>query len=78
VIGFLAALGRGTTRWLARVGALARFAFEASSSAWSLPRAGRRAVLVTADSLMGETRGRIGSLHDSLTATSVEAPATDG
>jgi len=24
------------------VGALARFAFEASSSAWSLPRAGRR------------------------------------
>ena len=30
-------------------------------------------VLATADSLMGETRGRLGSLHDSLTATLVEA-----
>jgi len=42
VIRFLAALGRGTTRWLARVGALARFAFEAITAASSLPRAGRR------------------------------------
>ena len=42
MIGFLAALGRGTTRWLARVGALARFAFEAVTAASSLPRAGRR------------------------------------
>jgi phospholipid/cholesterol/gamma-HCH transport system permease protein len=42
VKGFLAALGRGTARWLAQVGALARFAFEAVGSASSLPGAGRR------------------------------------
>ncbi|HXG45958.1 MAG TPA: ABC transporter permease [Gemmatimonadales bacterium] len=42
MIGFLAALGRGTARWLARVGALARFAFEAAASLTSLPGAGRR------------------------------------
>lgn len=40
--GFLAALGRGTARWLAQVGALARFAFEALGSASTLPGAGRR------------------------------------
>ncbi len=42
MIDFLAAIGRGTARWLARVGALARFAFEAFSSLPSLPGAGRR------------------------------------
>jgi phospholipid/cholesterol/gamma-HCH transport system permease protein len=42
VIGFLAAIGRGTARWLARVGALARFAFEAVASLRTLPGAGRR------------------------------------
>ena len=40
--GFLAAVGRGTARWLARVGALARFAFEALGSLPALPGAGRR------------------------------------
>jgi phospholipid/cholesterol/gamma-HCH transport system permease protein len=38
----LAALGRGTARWLAQVGALARFAFEALGSLRTLPGAGRR------------------------------------
>jgi len=42
VIGFLATVGRGTARWLARVGALARFAFDALSSLKTLPGAGRR------------------------------------
>jgi len=42
VFGSLAALGRGTARWLAQVGALARFAFEALASLSSLPGAGRR------------------------------------
>jgi phospholipid/cholesterol/gamma-HCH transport system permease protein len=42
VLGFLAAVGRGTARWLAQVGALARFAFEALASLSSLPGAGRR------------------------------------
>jgi phospholipid/cholesterol/gamma-HCH transport system permease protein len=42
VIGFFAAIGRGTARWLARMGALARFAFEALASLPSLPGAGRR------------------------------------
>jgi phospholipid/cholesterol/gamma-HCH transport system permease protein len=42
VIGFLAAVGRGTARWLARVGAQARFAFAAVESIGSLPGAGRR------------------------------------
>ncbi len=36
------AVGRGTARWLARVGALARFAYEAVASLPSLPGAGRR------------------------------------
>ncbi len=38
----LGAIGRGTARWLAQVGALARFAFEALGSLSSLPGAGRR------------------------------------
>jgi phospholipid/cholesterol/gamma-HCH transport system permease protein len=42
VTGFLAAVGRGLARWLAQVGALARFAFEALGSLRSLPGAGRR------------------------------------
>jgi phospholipid/cholesterol/gamma-HCH transport system permease protein len=42
VFGYLAAIGRGTARWLAQVGALARFAFEALESLASLPGAGRR------------------------------------
>jgi phospholipid/cholesterol/gamma-HCH transport system permease protein len=42
VFGFLAAVGRGTARWLAHVGALARFAFEALASLSRLPGAGRR------------------------------------
>ena len=42
MFGSLAALGRGTARWLAQVGALARFAFEALASLSSLPGAGRR------------------------------------
>lgn len=42
MLGFLAAIGRGTARWLAQVGALARFAFEALASLSSLPGAGRR------------------------------------
>ena len=42
MIDFLAALGRGTARWLARVGLLARFAFEAGASLGTLPGAGRR------------------------------------
>ena len=42
MIGFLATLGRATARWLARVGALARFAFDALASLPSLPGAGRR------------------------------------
>jgi phospholipid/cholesterol/gamma-HCH transport system permease protein len=42
VAGFLAAIGRGTARWLAQVGAVARFAFEALASLPTLPGAGRR------------------------------------
>jgi phospholipid/cholesterol/gamma-HCH transport system permease protein len=42
VVELLAALGRGTARWLAQVGALARFGFEAIGSLSSLPGAGRR------------------------------------
>jgi len=42
VLDLLAAIGRGTARWLARVGALARFAFDAIRSLPSLPGAGRR------------------------------------
>ena len=42
MIDLLAGLGRGTARWLARVGALARFAVEALSSLGRLPGAGRR------------------------------------
>lgn len=42
MIDLLAALGRGTARWLARVGLLARFAFEALVSMGTLPGAGRR------------------------------------
>ena len=42
VAEFFAAIGRGTARWLARLGALARFAFEALASLGSLPGAGRR------------------------------------
>jgi phospholipid/cholesterol/gamma-HCH transport system permease protein len=42
VVNLLAAIGRGTARWLARVGALARFAFEAVASLPSLPVAARR------------------------------------
>jgi phospholipid/cholesterol/gamma-HCH transport system permease protein len=42
VVGLLATIGRGTARWLAQVGALARFAFEALASIPSLPGAGRR------------------------------------
>jgi len=42
VIDLLAGLGRGTARWLARVGALARFAVEALASLGRLPGAGRR------------------------------------
>ncbi len=42
MIGLLTAIGRGTARWLALLGALARFAFEALGSLPSLPGAGRR------------------------------------
>jgi phospholipid/cholesterol/gamma-HCH transport system permease protein len=42
VLGPLVAVGRGVVRWLARVGALARFAFEALASLRSLPGAGRQ------------------------------------
>jgi phospholipid/cholesterol/gamma-HCH transport system permease protein len=42
LLGLLATIGRGTARWLAQVGALARFAFEAVASIPSLPGAGRR------------------------------------
>jgi phospholipid/cholesterol/gamma-HCH transport system permease protein len=42
VLGLLVAIGRGTARWLARVGALARFAVEALGSLRTLPGAGRR------------------------------------
>ncbi len=42
MVGALAAIGRGTARWLAQVGALARFTFDAVSSLPSLPGAGRR------------------------------------
>ncbi len=42
VIRPIAAIGRGTARWLARLGGLARFAFEALASLPSLPGAGRR------------------------------------
>lgn len=42
MLGLLSAIGRGTARWLARVGALARFAFDAVLSLPSLPGAGRR------------------------------------
>jgi phospholipid/cholesterol/gamma-HCH transport system permease protein len=42
VVGLLSAIGRGTARWLARVGALARFTFDALASLLSLPGAGRR------------------------------------
>jgi hypothetical protein len=42
VLGLLVAVGRGTARWLARVGAPARLAFEALASRSTLPGAGRR------------------------------------
>lgn len=42
MLGSLAAVGRGIARWLAQVGALARFAYEALASIASLPGAGRR------------------------------------
>jgi phospholipid/cholesterol/gamma-HCH transport system permease protein len=42
VLGLLASIGRGTARWLARLGALARFAFEALGSLAALPPGGRR------------------------------------
>lgn len=42
MLGLLVSIGRGTARWLARVGALARFAFEALASLPALPGAGRR------------------------------------
>jgi phospholipid/cholesterol/gamma-HCH transport system permease protein len=42
VFRFFGAIGRGTARWLAQVGALARFAFEGIASLQSLPGAGRR------------------------------------
>ncbi|HWA56593.1 MAG TPA: ABC transporter permease [Gemmatimonadales bacterium] len=42
MLGLLTAIGRGTARWLALVGALARFAFEAVASLRTLPGAGRR------------------------------------
>lgn len=42
MIGFLASIGRGAARWLARVGAQARFAVDALVSVRSLPGAGRR------------------------------------
>lgn len=42
MLGPFVAVGRGTARWLARVGALARFAYEALASLPSLPGAGRR------------------------------------
>jgi phospholipid/cholesterol/gamma-HCH transport system permease protein len=42
VAGFLPAIGRGTARWLAQVGAVARFTFEALASLPTLPGAGRR------------------------------------
>ena len=38
----LAAIGRVTARWLARLGGLARFGFEALASLTSIPGAGRR------------------------------------
>ncbi|MFI5209769.1 MAG: MlaE family ABC transporter permease [Gemmatimonadales bacterium] len=38
----LAALGRRTARWLARVGALARFSYDSIASLRTLPGAGRR------------------------------------
>ena len=38
----IAAIGRSTARWLTRMGALARFAFEALRAIPSLPGAGRR------------------------------------
>ena len=42
MLGLLTAIGRGTARWLALVGALARFTFEALASLPALPGAGRR------------------------------------
>jgi phospholipid/cholesterol/gamma-HCH transport system permease protein len=45
VTGFLAAIGRGTARWLADIGGLARFAFDAFGSIRALPGAGRRVAL---------------------------------
>jgi phospholipid/cholesterol/gamma-HCH transport system permease protein len=42
VFGLLTAIGQGTARWLALMGALARFAFEAVASLPTLPGAGRR------------------------------------
>ncbi|HEY7682862.1 MAG TPA: ABC transporter permease [Gemmatimonadales bacterium] len=42
MVGLLAEVGRGTARWLAQVGGLARFGFEAIASLTSLPGAGRR------------------------------------
>lgn len=41
-MGVLTAIGQGTARWLALVGAQARFAFEAVASIPTLPGAGRR------------------------------------
>lgn len=45
MIGYLAAIGRGTTRRFSALGGPARFAFEAVSSLPSLPGAGRRVAL---------------------------------
>ncbi|HTS89010.1 MAG TPA: ABC transporter permease [Gemmatimonadales bacterium] len=42
MLEFLATIGHGTARWFARVGALARFTFQAFGSLPSLPGAGRR------------------------------------
>ncbi|MFN8651323.1 MAG: ABC transporter permease, partial [Gemmatimonadales bacterium] len=42
MLDFLTAIGRGTARWLALVGALARFGVEAVGSIRTLPGAGRR------------------------------------
>jgi phospholipid/cholesterol/gamma-HCH transport system permease protein len=45
VIGYFAAIGRGTTRRFSALGGPARFAFEAVTSLPSLPGAGRRVAL---------------------------------
>jgi phospholipid/cholesterol/gamma-HCH transport system permease protein len=53
VSGLLTAIGQGTARWLALMGAQARFAFEAVASILTLPGAGRR---VTARVLLNQLR----------------------